>query len=128
MPIPFCNKMDISSLKQALYNLLHKDRKAANEILDPLYKDGVVKPVPLGQPSLAASLAFVVQKGSKLKVVVDLHCINTKMFIDAYPLLQQDTILQALGGSVIFSLVDIVKSFFQQLIASKDRQKTAFVT
>jgi hypothetical protein len=45
--------------------------------------------------------------------------------IHAYPLPKQDTISQALGGRIVFSSLDIVKSFFQQLIKESDQWKTA---
>ena len=70
----------------------------------------------------------MVWKSNKPRVVVDLQKVNTKLYPDAYPLLKQDQVLGAMGGSMIFSSMDIVKGFFQQLISLKDKWKTAFVT
>ncbi len=70
----------------------------------------------------------MVWKNGKLRVVVDLRKVNTKLYPDAYPLPKQDQILSALRGSVIFSSMDILKGFFQQRIRKEDRWKTAFVT
>ena len=83
--------------------------------------------VLLEQPSAAASPAFIVWKNGKPRVVVDLRKVNTKLYLDAYPLPKQDQILRALGGSTIFSSMDIIKEFFQQPICKTDRWKTAFV-
>jgi len=72
-----------------------------------------VEKVPLGQPSAAASPAFVVWKNSKPRVIIDLCKVNTKLYPDAYPLPKQDQILGVLGGSTIFLSMDIIKGFFQ---------------
>ena len=69
--------------------------------------------VPLRQLSVAASPAFVVWKNDKLRVIIDLHKVNTKLYPDVYPLPKQDQILGVLGGSTIFSSMDIIKGFFQ---------------
>lgn len=121
MLIPFRDESDTSGLRQSAYNLSRKDQKGLDEVLKPPCKVGVIELVPLGQPSLTASPAFVVWKNGKPRVVVDLRRVNIKMFLNAYPLPRQDTILQALSGSVIFGSVDMVRSFFQQPIAPKDR-------
>jgi len=47
--------------------------------------------------------------------------------LDAHPLPKQDDILSALGGSSVFSSLDLVKSFFQQTIAQEYKWKTAIV-
>src|SRR5204862_3497090 len=84
--------------------------------------------VPRGQPSAVASPAFVIWKNGKSRVVVDLRKVKMKLYPDAYPLPTQDQILGALGRSIIFSSMDIVKGFFQQTICKSDRWKMAFVT
>lgn len=128
MPIPFRNESDVGGLKQQPYNLSMRDRKAMDEVLDPLVQQGRVQKVPLGVPSAASSPAFVVWKNGKPRVVVDLRKINTRLYPDAYPLPKQDTILEALGGSTVFTSLDMTKSFFQQGTKSSDWWKTTFVT
>lgn len=128
MPIPFRDETDVTGLKQNPYPLTARDKRAMDEILDPLLEQGRIQKVPLGIPSAAASPAFVVWKNGKPRVVVDLKKVNTRLYPDAYPLPRQDTILGALGGSIIFSSVDLTKSFFQQGTKSSDWWKTTFVT
>jgi hypothetical protein len=128
MPIPLKPNSSLTRLRPAPYNLSKKDEDTMDTILDPLRVARVVEPVPLGQPSPAASLAFVVYKDGKPRVVVDLRKVNAELYIDVYPLPRQDTILQALGGSSVFSALDMTKSYFQQPIAYEYRWKTAFVT
>jgi len=124
MPIPFRNDADLRDLRQAPYNMLIRDRNALDSIADPLRAAGVVESVSLGKPSPAASPAFIVWRNLKPRIVVDLRRVNTKGYVDAYPLPKQDDILTALHGSTIFSVLDLTKGFFQQ----EDRWKTAFVT
>ena len=110
--IPFKDESDVSSLKQNPFNLSQRDRKAIDSILDPLVEQGRIEKVPLGIPSAVSSPAFIVWKNRKPRVVVDLRKINIKLYPDAYLLPKQDTILGALGGSVVFSSVDLTKGFF----------------
>ncbi len=44
--------------------------------------------------------------------MIDLRKINTWLYLDVYPLSRQNTILGALEGVMIFSFVDLIKSFF----------------
>jgi hypothetical protein len=97
-----------------------KDRKAMDSILNPLKKLGVVEDVPLGKPYPAASPAFTVYKDNKPRVVVDLRQVNTKLYLDAYPLPKQDDILRAMNGTTVFSYLNMTKSFFQQVITPED--------
>jgi hypothetical protein len=89
---------------------------------------GLIKSVPLGTPYPAASPAFMVWNHSKPRVVVNLRKVNTYLYPDAYPLPRQDDVLSALGGSTVFSSLNLTKGFFQQRIAETDQLKTGFVT
>jgi hypothetical protein len=73
----------------------------------------VMELVLLSQPSLVASLAFVIYKDGKPRVVVNLRKVNAKLYVNAYLLPQQDIVLQALSSSSIFSALNMTKSYFQ---------------
>ncbi|CZT02527.1 uncharacterized protein RCO7_06258 [Rhynchosporium graminicola] len=128
MPVPFKDGISLDDLRQAPYPQSKKDREAMDSILDPMVKDGSLEPVPLGQPSPAASPAFLVYRNGKPRVVIDLRRVNTKLKLDGYPLPRQDTILSALGGATIYSSMDLTKSFFQQKLDPEDKWKVAMVT
>ena len=128
MPIPFRDETDIMALKQNPYNMSRRDRTEMDKILDPLVEDGRIAKIPLGQPSAASSPAFIVWQKGKPRVVVDLRRINSKLYPDAYPLPKQDDVLEELGGSCIFTALDIQKSYFQQQVTDDDRWKLSFVT
>ena len=71
------------------------------KILDPLVEEVCVEPVPLGQPSAAASPAFIIWNRDKPRLVVDLRKLNTKLYPEAYSLPRQDDVLGTSGGSTI---------------------------
>jgi len=121
MPILFRNEEEVLGLKQSAYNLSARDKAAVDDILNPLRADGRVEAVPLGQPLVASSPAFVVWKGDKPRVVVNLRKVNSRLYPDAYPLPRQDDVLAALGGKAVLSSADLTKSFFQQPIRPEDR-------
>jgi hypothetical protein len=62
MLILFKPDIDIKNLRQTPFSLSIKDYININAILNPLKEAEVIKDVPLGQPSLAISLAFIVYK------------------------------------------------------------------
>lgn len=112
MPIKFKDEADVDGLKFNAYELSRRDRIEADKILDPLLEDDYIESVLLGQPSTAASPAFIVWNKGKPRLVIDLRKVNTKLYSDAYPLPKQDEVLAALGGSHIFTSLDMQKSFF----------------
>ena len=72
MPIPFKPGINIKDLKQVSFSMSIKDCVNINIILNPLKKAGVIKDVPLGQPSLVASPAFIVYRNRTLRYIVNL--------------------------------------------------------
>ena len=128
MSMSFIDETNVIDFKQAFYSLIAKDRKAMNEILDSLLNQNRLQKVSLDKIFVAASSIFVIWKNDKLKVVVDLRKINTRLYSNAYSLSRQDTILKALDDVMIFSSIDLIKSFFQQKTKSKDWWKITLIT
>ncbi|GBF65601.1 retrovirus-related Pol polyprotein [Trichophyton mentagrophytes] len=114
---------DLSGLCRPAYRLTPRDWDAMDAILDPLLQGGQIEKVPLTAASPFASPAFVVWKNDKPRIIVDMRKLNTKVIPNAYPLPRQDAILDNLGGSIIFSSMDITKGFFQQPVAAEDTWK-----
>lgn len=128
MEIPFKDDATLEDLIQRPYNMSRRDRDAFDAIIKPLEDIGVVENVPLGDIYPCTSPAFLVWRDNKPRVVVDLQRENVKLVLYSYPLPRQDDILNCLGGSTVFTIMDILKGFFLQPIAAKDRWKTTFVT
>ena len=117
MSIKFWDERDIQGLKLASYELFRRDQQKTDKILDSLVKNSCVKSVLLEKLSAAALSAFIVWNKGKSRLVVDLWKVNTKLYSDAYSLLKQDEVLEALEKSKIFITLNMQKDFFQQSIA-----------
>lgn len=127
MSIRFQNEKHVKDLKQASYALSNRDKKIMNEILNSLVKEEQVQKVSLNKISSASSLAFVVWRNEKSRVVVNLRRMNTRLYSNAYFLFRQDIILFFFENASIFSFIDLTKRFFQQEIKSENWWKTIFV-
>ncbi|HLP81323.1 MAG TPA: reverse transcriptase domain-containing protein, partial [Nitrosomonas sp.] len=75
------------------------------------------------------SPAFLVRKkDGGFRLVVDYRKLNKFVVSDAHPLPRIDQILESLGGSKYFSVLDIFIGFHNLRIDPRDRAKTAFST
>ena len=128
MLISFLNEENVIELKQALYNLSLRDRKAINDVLNSLIRQSRVQKIFLRKSLMISSFVFVIWKNDKSRIVINLKKINSKLYSNAYSLLKQDTILEAFKDFVIFSSLDMTKSFFQQKTKRFDWWKITFVT
>lgn len=128
MLIHFINEKNIRDLKKTSYSQSRKSRIAMNEILNFMKEQHLIEKISLkSKIALIASL-FIIWNNFKLRVVVDLRKINTKLFLNVYSLSQQDEMLKFLEEVMIVSLMNVMKSFFQQRIKKKNRWKTIFTT
>ena len=64
----------------------------------------------------------------KWRMCVDYRASNTRSVRDRYPLALTQSILSTLGGSTVFSKIDLVNGFHQIRIHDEDVEKTAFNT
>ena len=73
-------------------------------------------------------LFFVKKKEVTLSMCIDYRALNAKTIIYAYPIPRIDDILELLGGSVIFSKIDLAQGYHQVRIAKAHEHRTAFMT
>ena len=64
----------------------------------------------------------------KWRMCVDYGALNTRTSRDQYPLPWIQSILSTLGGSTVFSKIDLVSGFHQIRITDEDTAKTTFNT
>lgn len=76
----------------------------------------------------ASPLVLVWKKNGDLRICVDYRWLNTRTVKDAHPLPHQSDCLAALGGSAIFSAMDLTSGFYNVAMAEEDRKLTAFTT
>ena len=97
-----------------------------NDHVDQLMRDNRI--VPSSSPYNSPVLV-VPRKGPKRwRVVVDFRSLNLQTVGDAYPLPNIDDILQQLGNTNYFSVIDMAEGFNQVSMDPEDAQKTAFTS
>lgn len=76
----------------------------------------------------ASPLVLVWKKNGDLRICVDYRWLNARTVKDAHPLPHQADCLAALGGSTIFSAMDLTSGFYNIAMAEEDKKLTAFTT
>ena len=101
------------------------DPSQLGEQLDKLHRSGRIKPSlsPYGVGCL-----LVKKANGKWRMCVDYRALNTRTVRDRYPLPSIQSILSTLGGSTVFSKIDLVSEFHQIRIHDENIEKTAFNT
>lgn len=107
------------------YNMSHSELQELKKQLTDLEHKGYISPSvsPYGAPVL-----FVKKKDGSLRLCVDYRALNDITIKDRYPLPRIEDLFDQLGGSTLFSHIDLKKGYHQFLVKKSDRYKTAFVT
>ena len=93
--------------------------------LDKLHRSGQIRP----SSSPYGARCLLVKKGNgKWRMCVDYRALNTRTVRDRYPLPSKQSTLSTLGGSTVFSKIDVVSGFHQIRVHNEDIEKTAFNT
>ena len=71
-------------------------------------------------------LSLVRKKDGSLKFCIDLYKLNSCTIKDAYSLPRIDEMLDYLGGSIIFSSLDLKSGYWQVEMDEMSKQLTAF--
>ena len=75
-----------------------------------------------------AGCLLVKKANGKWRMCVDYEALNTRTVRDRYPLPSIQSILSTLGGSTVFSKIDLVSGFHQIRIHDEDIKKAAVKT
>jgi len=76
----------------------------------------------------SSNIVLIRKSDGGLRFCVDYRQLNELTYKDTYPLPRIDMCLNALGGSRLFSTLDLRAGYWQTLIDERDRDKTCFVT
>ena len=96
-------------------------REMVEEALDQLVSGGIIEPVDFSE--WAAPIVPVLKADKRsMRICADFKDLNQKIVCDKYPLPRVDEILSAVGGSKIFSKIDL-KDAYLQLPVDDESQK-----
>ncbi|KAK3749114.1 hypothetical protein QZH41_019410 [Actinostola sp. cb2023] len=112
-------------IKQGPRRLPYHQRTEVEKNLDSMIKNGVVEP---STSPWSSPIVLVKKKDGSTRFCVDYRKLNDVTRKDAYPLPRIDATLDAMGGAVYFSTMDLASGYWQVEVDPSDRDKTAFTT
>lgn len=111
------------------YRLPHIQRAEIKNQVDGLLKDDLIE---ISQSSYNSPLIVVPKKSAdgskKYRMCVDYRMLNRKVIPDKFPLPRIDDILDGLGTSMYFSVLDLQSGFHQIPLEENSKSLTAFST
>ena len=116
---------DVPPVHRPLYKLSPLELTEAKKQIERLLEHQFIRPSesPYGAPVL-----FVPKKDGSLRFCVDYRWLNKKTIRNQYPLPLPEEMFDRLGGSKVFSKIDLKSGYWQIPVREGDVQKTAFKT
>jgi len=92
--------------------------------------DDIIEPSksPWNAPLLLIKKKLDVTGVQKYRIVIDFRALNKVTINEFYPLPNITEILDQLGQSQLFNVIDLVSGFYQIPLAKSSRECTAFST
>ena len=115
---------DSAPIRQHPRRLSPNRREEVENLIQDMREKGVVQP---SHSPWASPIVLVQKKDGSTRMCVDYRKINDVTKKDSFPLPRVDDILDALGGALWFSTLDLVSGYWQVEVHPEDREKTAFV-
>lgn len=81
-----------------------------------------------GEGAWGFPVVLVKKKDGEVRFCIDYRALNKVTKKDVYPLPRIDETIEALGGAVLFTTLDLKAGYWQIQVAEADRPKTAFTT
>ncbi|KAE9174383.1 hypothetical protein PF002_g29070 [Phytophthora fragariae] len=111
--------------------MLKRRRQAQTE--DAIIEDNVGKMLQAGvieegNGAWGFPVVLVRKKDGEVRFCVDYRALNKVTKKDVYPLPRIDETLEALGGALLFTTLDLHSGYWQIGVSPEDRDKTAFTT
>lgn len=110
------------------YPLVHE--KEIERQIGEMLKQGIIRESnsPYNSPLWIVPKKLDNSKQRKWRIVIDYRKINEKSIDDKFPIPNIESILDKLGRSQYFTILDLAKGFHQILVKDSDQKKTAFST
>ena len=105
------------------YHMSLKEENKVRKVVDEYLSKGLIRPSfsPFASPVL-----LVKKRDGSFQMCVDYRALNKITIKHRYPMPRVDDLLDALGGSTIFSKIDLKSGYHQIRIRDEDVHKTAF--
>ena len=84
--------------------------------------------IEVGHSPWAEPVVMVRKKDGNWRFCIDYRALNSVTVKDAHPLPRTDDTLDALGGSAVFSTMDLSSGYWQVQLDEQDQEKLAFTT
>eukprot|EP00644_Phytophthora_capsici_P018790 jgi/Phyca11/132076/e_gw1.132.32.1 len=94
-----------------------------DENVEKMLKSGVIEE---GNGAWGFPVVLVQKKDGEVRFCVDYRALNKVTRKDVYPLPRIDETLEALGGAMLFSTLDLKAGYWQILMAAADKAKTVW--
>jgi hypothetical protein len=107
------------------YRLTRDEEECLEEELKTLLELGIIEP---SNGRYTSPVFFVPKKDGKLRLVVNFQKLNDITVKDGYPLPHIDDILDSLGNSTCFTVLDAAFGFWQIPLHPNSVEKTGFCT
>ena len=116
---------DAPPVHRPIYKLSPLELAEAKKQIEYMLEHGFIQPSnsPYGAPVL-----FAPKKDGGLRFCIDYRWLNKKTIRNQYPLPLPEELFDRLGGSRVFSKVDLRSGYWQVPLREQDRKKTAFKT
>lgn len=119
------NTGDAAPVRQKLRRTPLSFEKEEEEHLKQMLEKNVIQ---VSNSQWAATPVLVRKKDGSLRYCVDYRALNKLTVKDAFPLPNINSCIDALGGNVYMSTLDMAAGYWQLEIDPQDRFKTAFIT
>ena len=93
------------------------------QLLQDLLDRGIIR---RSSSPYASPIMLVRKKNGQLRLCIDYRCLNAKTAKDSFPLPRIEETVEALGGTKVFSSLDMAHGYFQVAMHADSIEKTAF--
>ncbi|OWZ06564.1 hypothetical protein PHMEG_00021159, partial [Phytophthora megakarya] len=116
---------DTAPMMQKRRRHAQTEDRIIEENVEKMLTAGVIEE---GDGAWGFPVLLVRKKDGEVRFCIDYRALNKVTKKDVYPLPRIDETLEALGGALLFSTLDLKAGYWQILVAAVDRDKTAFTT
>lgn len=113
----------VEPIRQRSYRLPFEKRQKAEECIEDMLKDGIIRP---SDSPWASPITLVPKKDGSTRFCIDYRKLNQVTRKDAHPLPYIQDIFDQLSGAKIFSLLDLKSGYWQVPMSEESIPKTAF--